>query len=179
MVVITLSDREYQSLLETVDLTLDTRVLRRALALLWLSEGEDVQSVADHLFVTPRTVYRWVERFHHRGRQHIARRVADGQRRGRPPTVSGIIDELILPVLDQAPQERGYPATVWTAPLLCQYLRDVHQLPVSRQSVGLALDRLGFLWKRPRYRLARRSPHWRQAKGGSNGVCAHANTPLL
>lgn len=177
--MVTVSDEEYQSLLETVYLTSDTRVLRRALALLWLSEGEDVPFVADHLLVTPRTVYRWIERFDNRGRQHMVRRVADGQRSGRPPTVSGIIDELILPVLDQAPQEWGYPATVWTAPLLCQYLRDVHQLPVSRQSVGLVLDRLGFLWKRPRYRLARRSPHWRQAKGGSNGVCAPANTRSL
>lgn len=176
--MITVSDKEYQSLLETVYLTPDTRVLRRALALLWLSEGEDVQFVADHLFVTPRTVYRWIERFDNRDRQNMARRVADGQRSGRPPTVSGIIDELILPVLEQAPQELGYQATGWTAPLLCQYLRDVHQLSVSRQSVGLALDRLDFLWKRPRYRLARRSPQWRQAKGGSNVACARVNTPL-
>lgn len=175
--MITVSDKEYQSLLETVYLTPDTRVLRRALALLWLSEGEDVPFVADHLLVTPRTVYRWIERFDNRDRQNMARRVADGQRSGRPPTVSGIIDELILPVLDQAPQELGYQATAWTAPWLGQYLRDVHPLSVSRQSVGLALDRLDFLWKRPRYRLARRSPRWRQAKGGSNVACARVNTP--
>ena len=147
--MITVSDREYQSLLETVYLTPATRVLRRALALLWLSEGEDVQLVADHLFVTPRTVYRGVERCHNRGGQNRARRVADGQRCGRPPTVSGMIEELILPVLEQALQELGSQATVWTAPLLCPYWREVHQLPVSRQSVGLARDRLDFLWKRP------------------------------
>jgi transposase len=60
-------------------------------------------------------------------------------------------------------------ATVWTAPLLRQYLHDRHHLQASRRSVGLAIARLGIAWKRPRYALARRAPTWRQAKGGSNG----------
>jgi hypothetical protein len=51
---------------------------------------------------------------------------------------------------------------------LRQYLEDVHDLSVSRQSVSLALVRLRIRWKRPRHHLALRTPTWRQAKGGSN-----------
>jgi len=126
--------------------------------------------VATRLFVTPRTVFRWCSRFHERQTLALPARLADGPRRGRPKTVHGIIDTLISEVIDGDPRQLGYHSTVWTAPLLSQYLRDVHHIQVSRRSVGLALARLDIAWKRPRYDLARRAPTWRQAKGGSNGV---------
>ena len=71
--------------------------------------------------------------------------------------------------MPQDPRALGYRSTVWTAPLLTQYLRDTHDLTVSRQSVRLALDRLDVRWKRPRHRLAPRSPTGRQGNGGANG----------
>jgi transposase len=144
--------------------------MHRAQALLWLHEGDPVDEVATRLFVTPRTVFRWCHRFHTRQTLALPARLADGPRSGRPKTVHGIIDTLLSEVIDDDPRQFGYHATVWTAPLLSQYLRDVHHIQVSRRSVGLALARLDIAWKRPRYDLARRAPTWRQAKGGSNGV---------
>jgi DNA-binding CsgD family transcriptional regulator len=44
-------------------LTRDVRVVKRAQALLWLSDGDTPDEVADRLWVTPRTIYRWIERF--------------------------------------------------------------------------------------------------------------------
>jgi transposase len=129
-----------------------------------------VEEVATRLFTTPRTVFRWIRRFHDRQGLKLPARLADGPRSGRPKTVHGIIDRLISAVIDGDPRHFGYHSTVWTAPLLRQYLREVHHLEASRRSVGLALARLGIAWKRPRYDLARRAPTWRQAKGGSNGA---------
>jgi hypothetical protein len=82
--------------------------------------------------------------------------------------VHGVIDPLIIEVIERDPRELGYRSTVWTAPLLRQYLQEIHHLDVSRPSVSLAIDRLGLRWKRPRHGLARRPATWRQAKGGSN-----------
>ena len=82
----------------------------------------------------------------------------------------GIIDTLLREVMDGDPRHLGDHSTVWTAPWLRQYLRDVHHIQASLRSVGLAIVRLGIAWKRPRYDLARRAPTWRQAKGGSNGA---------
>jgi transposase len=144
--------------------------MHRAQALLWLHEGDTVDEVATRLFVTPRTIFRWCHRFHERQTLALPARLADGPRSGRPHTVHGIIDTLISEVIDSDPWQLGYHSTVWTAPLLRQYLRDVHHLQVSQRSVGLALARLDITWKRPRYALARRSPTWRQAQGGSNGA---------
>jgi transposase len=95
-------------------------------------------------------------------------RVADGERSGRPRTAHGIIDPLLEEVLDQDPTAYGYNSTLWTAPLLAQYLWDECKIKVSRDRVSLALQRLRVRWKRPRHHLVLRPDTWRQAKGGLN-----------
>jgi transposase len=120
--------------------------------------------------VTRQTVSNWVKHFQTRRPAALRERLADGLRSGRPPTVKARLDPWLEAVLSQDPRGRGYRSTVWTAPLLTHYLRDTHQLTVSRQSVSWALARLDVRWKRPRHRLAHRSPTWRQEKGGSNGA---------
>lgn len=150
--------------------TREAKALRRAQALLWLDQGESLVTVATRLDVTRQTVYNWVKHFQTRRPAALRARLADGLRSGRPPTVQERIDPLLEAVLSQDPRALGYRLTVWTAPLLTQYLRDTHHLTVSRQSGSLALARLAVRWKRPRHRLAHRSPTWRQGQGGSNGA---------
>lgn len=73
-------------------------------------------------------------------------RVAPGTRRGRPPTVPGMIAPWLDAVLERDPRDLGDSATVWTAPLLTPYLRAAHALAVSRQSVSRAMARLPRRW---------------------------------
>ncbi len=168
MTVINLSGRDYRRVSEIAKLTYDVRVLKRAQALLWLSDGDSAYEVADRLLAAPRTIYRWVERFEARGDLPLVDRLADGPRSGRPDTVAQQLDPLIEQLLDEGPENHGYAATVWTAPLLCQHVKNVHHLDASQRSVSRALERLELSWKRPRHCLARRSLTWRQAKGGSS-----------
>ena len=58
--------------------------LRRALAILWLGEGESAQRVANRLGVSRTTVYNWVARFQERADREVAERVDDAARPGRP-----------------------------------------------------------------------------------------------
>src|SRR4051812_41694004 len=138
----------------------------RAQALLWLDEGETPEQVADALRVSRRTGYYWVERFHDRDRLDPVWRLADAPRTGRPRAGGGDIDSRIAEVIDTDPRTLGYHQTVWTAPLLVRYLRDHHEVEVSRKTVSRAIARLGIRWKRPRHQLARRSDTRRQSKGG-------------
>jgi transposase len=94
--------------------------------------------------------------------------LADAPRPGRPRTGGGGVDPWIAEVIDTDPRALGYHQTVWTARLLVQYLRDHHEVEVSRKTVSRALARLDIRWKRPRHQLARRPDTWRQSKGGSN-----------
>jgi transposase len=168
-----LSSKERSELDRLTKSTTEPQALRRAQALLWLDEEESVAEIAERLDVSRQTIYNWAARLQARDGDDLGALLCDAPRSGRPPTARGIIDPLLDAVLDQAPRDFGYRATVWTAPLLRQYLQEVHHLTVSRQSVSLALVRLRVRWKRPRYTAARRAARWRQAKGGLSAGCPH------
>lgn len=143
---------------------------RRVQALLWLAAGQPPERIAEVLGVSRRAVYYWAQRFQERGDLDLQARLADAPRSGRPRTALGIIDPLIAEVIDRDPRELGYPSTGWTNRLLRRYLRESHQLTVSRKSVSRALARLRIRWKRPRHQLALRPTTWRQSKGGSSAA---------
>jgi transposase len=165
MATLDLTSKE-RSWLERLAASTDrARLLRRAQALLWLEAGDRPAEVAERLGVSRQTLYNWADRFRARSALSIAERLDDGPRSGRPRTASGVIDPLLDEVIDEDPRAWGYGATVWTAPLLQQYLEDLHAIRVSPDSVRDALTRLRVRWKRPRHRLARRPDTWRQAKG--------------
>lgn len=140
--------------------------LRRAQALVWLDDMETVEEVAQRLGVCRQSVYNWAARFQMRGELDITARLLDGQRSGRPRSAHGVIEPLISGVIDLDPRQIGLRSTVWTAPLLREYLFHSHGIRVSENSVRLAIKRLNLRWKRPRHSLALRSRTWRQAKGG-------------
>lgn len=160
-----LTRRERVRLRELMAPTTEARLLRRAQALLWLAQGDSPYEVADRLRVSRQTLYNWAHRFRNRSGFDLSARLADAPRTGRPCTAQGVIEPLLDQVINDDPRAWGYQATVWTAPLLQRYLDDQHHLTVSRQSVSVAIDRLGIRWKRPRHRLALRPATWRQAKG--------------
>lgn len=166
MALVELNSREITSLEILLTSSKDTRQLKRAQAILWLYEGDSVEDVAQRLRVSRQTVYNWMARFEARTDMSVELRVADALRSGRPRTALEIIDSLIDAVIDLDPRQFGYRSTVWTAPLLQQYLAKYHHIEVCDKSVRLAIDRLEVVWKRPRHLLALRSETWRQAKGG-------------
>ena len=144
----------------------DSRLYQPALALLLLDDGHTVDEIVTALRVSRQSIYNWASRFQQRSPLSVAARLADAERGGRPATVKGIIDPLIDAVIDSDPRDYGYNSTVWTAELLRRYLSEQHQQEASLRSIGYTLTRLRINWKRPRHTLARRDPHWRQAKGG-------------
>jgi transposase len=166
MTAIKLSPRDYQRVVETTQWAENAKVLKRAQGLLWLADGERVDEVAERLQVSVRTLYRWIERFEARASYSIEERLTDALRSGRPARIGERIEPLMAGLLADTPEDHGYNAGVWTAPLLREHLHKHHQLGVSRRSVSRALARLRLRWKRPRHSLARRSPTWRQEKGG-------------
>ncbi len=177
MAVIGLSSAGRQALEAIVARPKDVRQYRRAQALLWLAEGERPTAVAQRLRVHRDTIYAWAARYRERGRQRVPARLMDRARAGRPRRLAEQIEQVLVAVLEAAPESHGYRAAQWTTPLLCQYLREHQALAVSEGTVRRGLHRLGYRWKRPRYVLARRSRYWRQAKGGSSAASSSAVGP--
>lgn len=173
MALLELTPREIANLENFLAAKPEARQLIRAQALLWLSDGESAEEIAERLLVSRQTICNWAQRFKMRAGLSLEERLADGPRSGRPPTALEIIDPLIDAVIEQDPRRFGYPSTIWTAPLLQRYLAEKHLLEVSISSVRLAIDRLRIAWKRPRHQLLLRAEKWRLSKGGSNAVSGH------
>ena len=160
------SDRQRAELGTLVVHTPSAKERCRAQALLWLAGGDAVEDIADLLHVSRQTIYNWARQFRDRADRDLRSRLRDAPRSGRPRAGRGSIDSLIAGVIDSDPRDLGYQSTVWTAPLLCRYLQEHHEIAVCDRTVSRAIARLGIRWKRPRYQLALRAETWRQAKGG-------------
>ena len=142
------------------------RQLRRAQALLWMAEGQRPTEVARRLGVSYQTVYNWTQAFEARSSEPVTERLQDRARSGRPATKGQTVETVLQQVWPQSPLKLGYRSPIWTAPLVRQHLHQKHQLTVSTRTIRRALRRLGYRFKRPKQVYARRSPTWRQAKGG-------------
>src|SRR4051812_14474497 len=118
MALVKLSSRAAAQIEKLLVSTNDVRQFKRAQALLWLSEGDSIDQVAERLRVTRQTIYNWLARFETRVEQPIALRIADAKRSGRPRSALEIIDPLIEKVIDTDPRQFGYRSTIWTANLL-------------------------------------------------------------
>ena len=129
----------------------DVRLYRRTLAVLEYDRGRPVTDIADALGVTRQSVHNWVAAF---GRDLDPSALAGGGWPGRPPVLTADDEGWLRLLLSCAPQQLGYSATGWTAPLLREALhRDTGRRP-SDDTLRRALHRLGYVWKRPRYVLA-------------------------
>jgi len=164
-----LSARVRRELEETVEHPWGARELKRAQAVLWVSEGMPVKAVAGQLRASRQSIYNWMERID-QGKGSVEERLRDAPRSGRPAHKRRLADQVIPGLLEISPMDKGYRVTGWTRRLRMDYVLQHHGVEVSGYVVQGAIKRAGYRWKRPRYVLSRRAKHWRQAKGGSSAV---------
>lgn len=112
-------------------------------------------------------MYQVVERYESRLHLPVIERIQDDDHPGRPATKREASTEVIAILLDQPPADYGYRCFVWTVPMLRTQAARQSGLALSDDTIERALEELRYSCKRPRSVLARRDPHWRQAKGGS------------
>ncbi len=162
---LTLTAKERLKLEAVVSHPEDAKQLKRAQGLLAVADGERPTRIAQRLRVTRASIYEWVKRW----RQNLGRpcqRLLDRDRSGRPATVRQALARHVPKLLPQPPAKFGYRYAEWTVELLRAHLSEVHQVAASDGSLRRQRHALGYRWKRPRFVLRRRSPTWRQAKGG-------------
>ncbi|WZO97514.1 helix-turn-helix domain-containing protein [Isosphaeraceae bacterium EP7] len=126
--------------------------------------GPRFRPAAARLGVSRSTVYNWAGRF--AKERDPSPSLGDRPRAGRPPAARRAAEELAEAALGTDPRAAGYRHTNWTVPLLLAHLNRASGQQASGTTMRRALHGLGYRWKRPRFVLSRRSPTWRQAKGG-------------
>jgi len=130
--------------------TQDAGVFRRTLAVLEAASGRPVAEIA-HLLRTSRpSVYQWLERF----RSSLDPGSLRDHRGGNHPTLwTDELQALLATSLEAPPDQFGYQAVEWTAPLLREHLARWSGTRPSLRSVRRELHHQGYVWKRPRYVL--------------------------
>lgn len=161
-----LTNSEVRELQDLLRHAANARQLRRAQVLLALQAGERPSVVGQRVGLTRQAVYHIAQVFQARASLPVAQRLLDQPRSGRPARKASQVEALIREVFEQSPRDLGYAAVSWTAPLLRTHLWRTQQVGVHERTVRRVLRRLNYRYKRPRYVLARRAKHWRQAKGG-------------
>ena len=148
---LSLTPRQRHQLEHQLHSTPDARLYRRTLAILEISRGQSIVKVAQTLGVHPRSVYYWVRAY---AETHHPLILQDKPRSGRPRLWTDPYSQLLQMLLRQSPQQRDYWAVEWTVPLLRQELQQMSGQWFAEDTIRRELQRLGYVWKRSRYRLA-------------------------
>lgn len=146
---LTLSAWQRQRLRRQLCEATDVRLYRRTLAVLEFAGGRPAAEIARMLGVTRQSVYHWADAY---AEAHNPAVLADADRAGRPRLLDEEKD-LLEALLAASPQDLGLPHTGWTTPLLREALEQYADEEVSARTIRRALQRLGYVWKRPRYVL--------------------------
>jgi transposase len=170
MALVKLAGPVRKSLQSIVRRSHDAWEVKRAQALLGLHDGQHITAVADQLGVSRRTIERWVERFRNHRDGPVRERLRRGRHTGRPAKQLKLARRMIEQVWDRDPRRYGFRALVWTVPMLRCLIHQRTEKWLGHATIRRAWRSLGQRYKRPRHVLARRSPHWRQAKGGLNAA---------
>lgn len=145
-----LTARERRGLAQALAQCQEARHYRRLLALQELDRGRPIAAVARSLEVSRQSVHTWIQTYR-RTRSFAA--LADRPRSGRPSRWNEALRSALEAWLEHSPQRYGYPATVWTVPLLREQLRHAYGQSLADATVRRELHALGYTWKRARYRL--------------------------
>lgn len=130
------------------------RVALRAPMVLLPARGYSVPEISTLQGVSDVSIYSWLDRFEAEGPAGLY----DRPRSGRPPQLDAAAEQCMMTALEQTPEAYGYPATVWTTPLLQNLLRCRRTLSVCADTVRRTLHALDYGGRRPRWAVQHTDP---------------------
>lgn len=149
------------------------KVVLKASILLRLSNGQSMAGIAAETGVRKSAIYEWWARARDES-MSMEQRLLPGVHTGRPADLRDQVRALLTALMEEKPEDHGFPHQEWTTELL-QTVLEQKGVSASFDTIRRALHGLGFRWKRPRFVLSRRDPNWKHAKGGLKKGFSHAD----
>lgn len=146
-----LSTAEKKRIRQRLDETGNVAEAKRLFAFLALADGAPPGEVAEWVGVSRQCLYQWRTRYQQSSGRPEA--LMDRSRSGRPSPWDEEMRRCLCTILEQSPDELGYPAVNWIVGLLQKHLEFCFGKSLSEVSVRRRLHELGYVWKRPRYLL--------------------------
>jgi transposase len=128
------------------------RAWSRITAVVLLSTGMSVTTVAETLSVSARTISNWKRRWLKGG----IFRLDDAPRSGRPPKATPKYRRVLREAVDQGPKAFGYVFTVWNTARLAEHLFHRTRIRLRPGRVRSLLKDLGYVYGRPKHTLKSR-----------------------
>lgn len=118
-------------------------------------DGESPEEVIRILRMNPRTIYKWLEKYHYGGWDALKAKPVPG----RPPKLdSKQLAWLSSTIRGKNPLQLSFEFALWTLPMIRKLIKDQFQVSLSEVSVGRILKTLGFTPQRPLHRAWQQDP---------------------
>jgi transposase len=127
---------------------------RRAHFILLSAAGHPLKTAAELVGMSRKTAGHTLRQFEAQGVAGLLEPHRPGRRSRVTPALRAELDA----VLSQSPRAQGLPANNWTGPVLCHYLAQRYQIPLSPDQARRLLHQLQYRQVRPRPRLAKGDP---------------------
>lgn len=132
----------------------EARYDHRLHGVLLVAQGHSCRAVSKLLGDSPRAVEYWVHRFEARGFEGLQ----EGERSGRPPSLTPKQLERVNRLLRGSPRAAGIHANLWDGPTLRQWLKTELKLELSVRSCQRLFRRLEFRLRKPRPEIGPSDP---------------------
>jgi transposase len=120
-----------------------------------IREGASPEELARVLDINPRTIYRWLERFHYGGEEALKTR----PKPGRPSKLdSSQMAWIARTVRDKNPLQLKFPYALWTLAMIRELIRKQFNVKLTEVSVGRIMRTLGFTPQKPLHRAYQQDP---------------------
>ena len=134
---------------------LEARYEKRRAAVDAVRAGEPISVVARVMKVSPRALFKWLERYRHGG-YHALR---EGHRSGRKRKVDAeLMRWLYEAITKHDPRQYEFPFSLWTLGLVRLLLKRKFGVEMSKSAISRLLRHLGLSPQRPIYRSYKRNP---------------------
>jgi transposase len=127
------------------------RVASRLHAIALNMEGKTAPEIASILKVHRTKVSIWLRRWQQEGAEGLL----EGQRSGRPPSITDHQREKLTDILDSGPVAYGFTTGVWTSPMVARVIEEEFSITYHPAHVSRILHDLGFSVQRPKKALAK------------------------
>ena len=165
---IALKDSQRKQVLQLYRKHHDPHVRLRAHILLLLDMGQTWLTISMLLFCSMRTISRWRRRFLEEGVDALTE-----ERRGQAKLFGAFwITHVRRWVVDHTPGDFGFLRSRWCCHLIVHLLIEIHDLPVSEETVRRGLHQAGLVWRRPRPVVGSVDPQGQEKIAAIRGLLA-------
>lgn len=125
----------------------DSRLAKRILSILEIIDGVEVETIAERLGLSERSVRDYIKQFLLKGVESLKYKRPPG----RPKKLTKSQRKELCELIDDGPEEAGYDYGCWTAVLIQELIREKYGVSYSVHYIAELLKTLGYSYQKARF----------------------------